>query len=282
MTFRSDQHRRRFRGRQEKRRRWRLQAPVAVLLGVVTTVAVAWASAVWVPVQNASGVIGIDGKHLQPWLIELKRATARRTIWFEKGRIWAYPQTGPPGGIDAAVSSWSFAIRSGRNPKFKYGEVRVPETLRPLIDQPKPYTHWGGAEDARGWPLAALGCRVLGSTNPKARSVWVGHHAIFLEPPRGQRMPPRSWPNNLATVRALPMAPLWGGFLADSALYSLLWWAALVAGPAVLGRLRTPAGHCPRCRYDLAGNPEGGCPECGWGRGREAMSDQRSVISDQR
>ncbi len=78
-------------------------------------------------------------------------------------------------------------------------------------------------------------------------------------------MPPRSWPNNLATVRALPMAPLWLGFLADSALYSLLWWAAFVAGTAVLVRLRTPAGHCPRCRYDLAGNPQGGCPECGWG-----------------
>lgn len=30
----------------------------------------------------------------------------------------------------------------------------------------------------------------------------------------------------------------------------------------------TPEGCCPRCRYDLRGNPEDepGCPECGWNR----------------
>jgi len=27
-----------------------------------------------------------------------------------------------------------------------------------------------------------------------------------------------------------------------------------------------PENACQRCGYDLHGNPDAGCPECGWGR----------------
>jgi len=34
--------------------------------------------------------------------------------------------------------------------------------------------------------------------------------------------------------------------------------------------LRDP-NRCPECGYDLRGNLDAGCPECGWGRGDEEM-----------
>lgn len=35
-------------------------------------------------------------------------------------------------------------------------------------------------------------------------------------------------------------------------------------------------GHCPQCRYDLRGQMEPGCPECGWRRG-EIVGDEEST-----
>ncbi len=61
-----------------------------------------------------------------------------------------------------------------------------------------------------------------------------------------------------------------------------LWWwplvsgAALALGPSLLiaaiavplvrQSLRAKRGRCLACGYDLRGNLEHGCPECGWRR----------------
>lgn len=49
------------------------------------------------------------------------------------------------------------------------------------------------------------------------------------------------------------------------------WWAVITIPlvlPAVVGVWRylkraRPAGHCPKCGYNLTGNTSGVCPECG-------------------
>lgn len=64
-----------------------------------------------------------------------------------------------------------------------------------------------------------------------------------------------------------------------------LWWVPLVSGaalalgpslliaaiavPLVRQSLRAKRGRCIACGYDLRGDLECGCPECGWGREAE-------------
>ena len=65
----------------------------------------------------------------------------------------------------------------------------------------------------------------------------------------------------------LPLAPVWPGLAADSAIYGAAAWCLLVVAHAA--GLRRRAWHrrsrhrCPNCGYDLAGLGPVPCPECG-------------------
>lgn len=252
--------------------RWRLRPKlvVALLLGPLTTAGIAWASAAWVSLQPARGTVALDGDHLRPWLIRLERVSATRVIWFEKGRIWGpNPLTkGGPSrvlmeGTQIALNCWSFAISTRMSPRYLRGEVVIPRTMKRLVAPGDPDSCWGAACDERGWPLPALRAQVVGTLDPSAGTPLTCSDGIILAPSQAQR-------ESLATVRALPLAPIWGGLLADSGLFAGSWWLALTA----LGRgvslgtrlLAARAGRCPQCRYDLKGALAPGCPECGWNR----------------
>lgn len=254
------------------RRRFR-RAPLAaaVLLGPLTTIGVAWASAAWLPVDDGRGTVALDGDHLQPWLIRLDRVSATRVIWFEKGRIWGRPMTtqGPSrvllDGTMIAMNCWSFAIRTRGDPDYCRGEIVLPEPMQALIARSNPQVCWGVARDQRGWPLPALTAQIIGTLDPAAPEPLTVRDSIMLTGPPRQR-------KNLATVRALPLAPIWGGLVADSAFFTGSWWLALAAvarGVAYMRkRLVALSGLCPGCRYDLRGELATGCPECGWNRQR--------------
>ena len=236
-----------------------------VLLGPLTTIGMAWASAAWAPLENEPGTVAWDGDHLQPWLIRLERVSATRVIWFEKGRIWGKPRgMRQPSrtllqGKTIAVNCWVFAIHTRNNTDYQRGEVVIPESVQDLIDQDKPQACWGVARDARGWPLPALSALIIGTLDPSAATPLVCQHGILFDLPQGQQA-------NLATVHALPLRPIWVGLIADSVFFAGSWWVALAALGLVKKRLATRAGRCPRCRYDLQGELDRGCPECGWNR----------------
>ena len=50
-------------------------------------------------------------------------------------------------------------------------------------------------------------------------------------------------------------------------VHAALLWLLLLAGPRALRRhIRRKRGRCVKCGYDLHGELDAGCPECGWGR----------------
>src|SRR5262245_16950775 len=100
-----------------------LTACVCLILGLATTLGIAWGSAGLVDVSQGAGIVAIDGDHLQPWLIRISQPSAQRTIWFEKGRIYNKQGVGPPGGSGAAVACWSFATGTRNNPRFTKGPL---------------------------------------------------------------------------------------------------------------------------------------------------------------
>jgi len=61
------------------------------------------------------------------------------------------------------------------------------------------------------------------------------------------------------------------GWVAYAAVgWWMLFWAGWIAllstGPALSRAIRSSVGRCADCGYDLRGDLDSGCPECGWGR----------------
>ena len=71
-------------------------------------------------------------------------------------------------------------------------------------------------------------------------------------------------------INFIPYRPLWPGFAINTIIYATILWL-LTLGPFTARRMiRSKRGRCIKCGYDLRGNIENGCPECGWGRETEA------------
>lgn len=103
---------------------------------------------------------------------------------------------------------------------------------------------------------AALGCGVL----YLARTTYPNS----LPPPPGLWFIPLRAGDGASSWRWLPRFH-WGGWMAWEVFVPL--WMPLALSVAATVRSRRLeqrlAGGCPICRYDLAGNTTGVCPECG-------------------
>jgi hypothetical protein len=236
---------------------------VAGALGLLSTVAIAWTSAARMDPLTCRGVVAIDGNHLQPWLLRTAGPAGQRLIWFEKGRVYSKPGVGPPGASGAAVACWSFATGTRGDPRYARADLALPPELRRRIDTPG--LLWGIAVDTRGWPMPALRVLVCAPLSPDAPAIFVPEGGVLL-PRRTLGLAPES----LASVRLLPMMPLWPGLAANVAAFGAVWWSVLALAKTGLAAVRRGGresrGLCPACGYDLQGSLDAGCPECGWGR----------------
>ena len=223
---------------------------VCLLLGFVTTVAVAWACAAWVdpfttiqPSPRRSGG-AIRGPGYQQWMVGAMDAFGARRIRSQ----WdvGHPKVaqldrvgivffGPP---EPLIPGWA-------------------PFLVPPPDGPSLSTHTRVA-DARGWPFLAMwsGLSYDGNLQPPTKIPTI-MRGLVLNPDA------MSGPSPDTTVRMLPLAPIWSGFLADIAFYSLIWLVLLMLTVASRRALRSRQGCCVICGYDLRGTPHGKCPECG-------------------
>lgn len=203
------------------------------ILGIVTTILVAWACALVMDVSAGDIVEG-----------------ARRI----RGGALSYSGYRRHGAISAAWEIWQDTLNS--SPAFEHGPP--PDELAPLglaaillapleVDDPDDGT--GVSMDGRGFPMISLwhqydmadGFRIVGGIQWDA----VGPVGI----PRG-----------------LPLIPAPIGFTVDSVVFGIGWFLVLASVATSRRKWRLHRGRCAACGYALGGEFSNGCPECGWNR----------------
>lgn len=121
-----------------------------------------------------------------------------------------------------------------------------------------------------GWPMLCLESRSLHETPRGVMSINTYRAQLFSG---GFRV---DWPDWMPrwVPETFMLRPVWPGFAVNSLIFGVGAWACAIAaekGVAVpirrlRSRLRTRAGLCAECGYNLAGIREDGlvpCPECG-------------------
>lgn len=117
-------------------------------------------------------------------------------------------------------------------------------------------------EQASGWPWPCLKWQYRADQLEGAISF--GEARVLSYDP--------AWTLDLSPIRqhVLPLQPVWTGLIGNFAIYAAAWLFVIYVAPSacriVSRRSRKRRGCCPVCAYNLCGDLDGGCPECGWGR----------------
>lgn len=217
---------------------------VCTLLGLLTTVAVAWSVALadvrpspsaWsdrVQFENGSfmvrrrvrGVGRVIGTY-EP--MNLIRSTAT-----PNGVVVTHQN---PNEWPAVSKDWGLSAR---------------EMQRLVGNSPVPHQDHGF-----GLPLPALWWSVIPST--PLRFVGESDVGVLAGHPPGKRV--------------LPFRPIWPGLIGNTFMFAAVWFGVMALMNRHVARRRIRRGLCARCAYELRGI-EGPCPECGGPRGETARS----------
>lgn len=231
---------------------------VCLMLGVITTVAVAWGCAFWTDVYDGSltRVIQPSESDAYEWYFDVRRQ---------------------PGS--ASINLWCILlVKVGSDEVAPAIPTTVPPDF-PTWNQGWPHesqVSWFGsqiarAQEARGWPWLAMWCEhftYCEQTFEELRSnpTFMTYKSL---PYRGFALKPIARPIRPAITRVLPLGIIWTGFAGCTVLYASLWLILLYV-PSVFANLRQQIRYrrdqCIACGYDLRGDFSAGCPECGWRR----------------
>lgn len=221
-----------------------------IALGLLTTVAVAWSLAAWLPHDNLlrrRNVISQPdaknpGKFL-PVYVTVYQFSRRGMIRLD----WH------PGLVSQSSLSNDLTARSTLALKLPtVNQDRSWGQLPRILHEPSYAKISAGGQDARGWPFLALWCNI-DEVAPSGHSVRGG---IALSPAS----------TTTGHARALPYLPIFRGAILNTLIYSGAWTLIILIARRIRAILRRRRGHCPRCNFNLAGDIAAGCPECGWRR----------------
>lgn len=219
----------------------------SLVLGTLTTVAVAWALALSVNTVMYPKVLTFRQTPGAQWSVqEFARAGVRSEVWTPID--WAGRTGERTAEFDVRASQAAAA------PGIVVSSAR-PRVIR-MADVPVESPQCGELiEHCRGWPMLALGCATTLRFEPGGD----GRQTVYGFDFRPGRPP--EWDVDLVH---LPLKPLFPGFYANTLLFGAAFWAALFWRP-LRRRRRIERGLCPACAYSLAGLPANAdrCPECG-------------------
>ncbi len=200
---------------------------IAVVLGVVTSVGVAWGFYMW----QKRPLGGLDAV----WMKEESR-----------GVVILAGQT--VGRRSLALGQYDFEPGSNKQ-RLWHGkliaEIDYPQAMgiAPEIVDVFPELQSIFVESA-GFPMLCVFWRVDHITH----------------------MPNRTWGRlRYRQYDSLPASPLWGRLAVNTAFYGAAWYPLLGVPGMVMARMRKRRGMCRGCGYDMRGLAVATCPECGKG-----------------
>jgi hypothetical protein len=251
--------------------RYLVQIALFLAAGAIATVVVAWACAAWSrhhPTATVPAAYGgtVDSVIAPPSADDLERMRANGYTAVEPGVLQPMLDDLPVGviefvglGIDHRCFRW---LAPGIGPMRTLGcDVRAGWPARCLSG-----LRWRNPPDFGRVQGGFWGAPVREGSGRDVR-VYVDAFAV----------PGRVGPVRFSPDRTLPLRPLWRGLALNVAAWAGLLWLVTL-GPFELRRLvRQAAGRCLRCGYDLRGEYEEGCPECGWARQRRGLQVKKGT-----
>jgi hypothetical protein len=258
-----------------------------LVLGVVTTVAIAWSCSIFVSVPgdiygsgprapydtgreyvlppDPNSVTTSPTPHAAVPSVEVTGPSVHAAVWRGFGSLY----------IMSGTNSMRVLRSSGCKPIIHIIPAEVRSRSVPWFtgDAAFPADDTERFVGARGWPCLALWCdfRARVCSTALSAPAWMKARKSDLlgEPVGGIALP---WPHVTPDwhseppppLTALPCRPLWRGLTIDTLSFALFWWGTLCGPGAVRRRFRKRRGRCPHCGYDLRATPAGSpCPECG-------------------
>ena len=250
--------------------RLRRQVIVTLVLGIVTTISVAWVATArtWL----STGIVANAATPAKPLTAAFTPAITTPPPKATGGvRTWISGSQ-RIGAVQQCVSWTSESQERGQIQAWianSSGLIRI-NTSNPTANAPPPFWsmprrdfdvadpldgHAFYEEVAAGWPLPALRW---------TRRVAVDGGKTSVTDIGAWRTP--SWAQGFVKAHDLPYAPIPLGFAVDAFAFALGWFVLIFGYPTYRRLRRHAAGHCPRCGYNLRGDLAAGCPECGWNR----------------
>lgn len=219
-----------------------IRIPIACVLGIITTLAVAWGCAMWVDVSDNLKWAEIqtekpNSNQLQKIIVTHASFGSVREVYKELHAVESTiavlkTRTNTP---DSEVApnyiSWANALKKN-------------EGVASIID-------------ARGWPFFVMyGGFDIDSPDGRG-SIDKTYNAIILD------FRPQLPGNDKTMTPMIPLAPIWRGFIYNSLIYAALWFFLLLLPQFIKTRIRNARNQCRICGYDLRGTSHTICPECG-------------------
>lgn len=237
---------------------------VFLLLGLATTVVVAWGFAVFVSMQHSivTELGGVYQQFSQGRENHILRGYAQVALGSQR-RQWVFCDYGdeprdhlafrPSMKVDyrnVLILSWDTAG------PLSWGQLPAARRAFMLGEVPD-----SGIDQAHGWPALALWYEIrgVGGTGATGTARTQARGGICLTPEVAETA-------SLQGFRALPLLPIWPGLAFNTLFYALLWYLAFASARMVKHNRRYRRGLCPICRYDLRADYSQGCSECGWKR----------------
>jgi len=240
---------------------------ISIVLGTLTTIGVAWCSAIWVspfktPARAATQNLGAAGKpvgaatNYARWGLNIFRmdtAEIYESLWLDPGG---------PVGFDA------LALLSA--PPGSALASNIPDWASHLVPPDPPIAHMEEhvrSIDSRGWPMLAMWSARDRDTH-KTQWLPVQHRwAIPIWP--GKRS------NGNSYDRVLPLGVHWPAFLGNTGIYSAVYFLPLIVYRWIrYGKRwrRRQNNQCIMCGYPIGASAL--CTECG-----ADLSKQRHTLS---